>query len=441
MSMLVYSPRTRRTITGRRSTFHKPVESDEDEIFPEERSESHSSDYKSAEVSKELELSNDFENDRSENVKRNRSVVNVHDISAIKTPNAKRVSLNRDRSHTSPQTSTPSRTISPDIDFSDKVNGIDASYRIQSDQSASSSNASVVILNSSDEENHQPNKSGLDFKGAHASTPGPSTSIKLIQPKLPFDRKPIKSSKTFVSRAYYEQKADELVVAKKELKDNTELLKNLGPTLPDKGRNMKIRIEILRRDVDRKQTELERYAIEEDHMDDVEIVEPTSNNQVKNAARDWRSDLEAIQPRWTGEQGMSTFNTQKQLTLNRIEKLHKAMEKCPTENDLARQPDNLNVQLMPHQLHAIKWMRWRESQKPKGGILADDMGLGKTLTVIGLVLDDKYGKELSQVEEDDDDDNEEEEKDDTDDENERGYKKSYRNEGKIILLIVMSFAI
>lgn len=52
------------------------------------------------------------------------------------------------------------------------------------------------------------------------------------------------------------------------------------------------------------------------------------------------------------------------------------MEKCPTEADLAPQPSHLNVDLMPHQLYAIKWMSWREKQQPKGGLLADDMGLG-----------------------------------------------------------------
>lgn len=140
---------------------------------------------------------------------------------------------------------------------------------------------------------------------------------------------------------------------------------------------MKRRVDDLQRQVRKMEEELTKYAIEEDHLDEVIAIETINNNQPKNVAKDWRDDLESIQPRFTGQQGLSTFNTQKTLTVKRIEKLHKAMEKCPAENDLARQPDNLNVQLMPHQLYAIKWMRWRESQKPKGGVLADDMGLGK----------------------------------------------------------------
>lgn len=100
----------------------------------------------------------------------------------------------------------------------------------------------------------------------------------------------------------------------------------------------------------------------------------------------------------------------------------------PNETELARQPGYLNIQLMPHQLHAIKWMRWRETQRPKGGLLADDMGLGKTLTVIGLVLDAKYRKGDSLAEE-----NAAEHSDtsmnESDDKIDRRYKKSIRNQG------------
>lgn len=47
------------------------------------------------------------------------------------------------------------------------------------------------------------------------------------------------------------------------------------------------------------------------------------------------------------------------------------------------------------------------------------------MTVIGLVLVAKYGKNVSLAEEEE----EHTESDDTDDEVDRGYKKSYKNEG------------
>ncbi|KAH6605862.1 snf2 family helicase atpase [Trichoderma cornu-damae] len=54
--------------------------------------------------------------------------------------------------------------------------------------------------------------------------------------------------------------------------------------------------------------------------------------------------------------------------------------------------DGLKVQLLPHQVEGVNWMRGRElgpvkkGTVPKGGLLADDMGLGKTLQSISIVL-------------------------------------------------------
>jgi SNF2 family DNA or RNA helicase len=50
-----------------------------------------------------------------------------------------------------------------------------------------------------------------------------------------------------------------------------------------------------------------------------------------------------------------------------------------------RLPAGINVNLLPHQLYSLKWLRWRENSYPNGSILADDMGLGKTLTILAYL--------------------------------------------------------
>ncbi|XP_065762256.1 transcription termination factor 2 isoform X1 [Muntiacus reevesi] len=80
------------------------------------------------------------------------------------------------------------------------------------------------------------------------------------------------------------------------------------------------------------------------------------------------------------------------ITSEAIDELHRSLESCPGETAMAEDPAGLKVSLLPHQKQALAWLLWRESQKPRGGILADDMGLGKTLTMIALILTQKNQK-------------------------------------------------
>lgn len=62
------------------------------------------------------------------------------------------------------------------------------------------------------------------------------------------------------------------------------------------------------------------------------------------------------------------YNRERQLTTECIDHLYKGLMRVP-EDGVEKDPRGLTVKLMPHQLQALKWMKWREGQKPSGGIL------------------------------------------------------------------------
>ncbi|KAJ8723684.1 hypothetical protein PYW07_007664 [Mythimna separata] len=110
----------------------------------------------------------------------------------------------------------------------------------------------------------------------------------------------------------------------------------------------------------------------------------------------------AVQPRMFGKQAMATHMAERHLILDRLRDLYESLGSRPAESEEAPAPRAMKSKLMPHQLHALAWLRWRETQRPRAGILADDMGLGKTITMIALIVSDKEDK-IDEDEEDDDD--------------------------------------
>ncbi|KAJ4861813.1 type III restriction enzyme, res subunit domain-containing protein [Trichoderma breve] len=102
-------------------------------------------------------------------------------------------------------------------------------------------------------------------------------------------------------------------------------------------------------------------------------------------------------------------------------------KKKPTDDTAPKDPKTiakdgnvvgLKVQLLPHQVEGVNWMRGRElgpvkkGTVPKGGLLADDMGLGKTLQSISLILLNQKPKK-----------------------DEEGWKKSFQKVDKTTLVV------
>ncbi|KAI8044471.1 transcription termination factor 2 [Drosophila gunungcola] len=206
-----------------------------------------------------------------------------------------------------------------------------------------------------------------------------------------------------VSPEVYEDEMRKLAEKRTQLSEAEKLFEKVAHKLPDKGNQIRQRINRLRKDVDLIEQTANRLKVEPSKVPVIKVSKPIFNAppapQIDTP--DWddlSAEVNQIKPVYTGTQGMATFNNQKALTVESLKDLHGSLKDCPGPEVLAEDPKGLKVALMDHQKHALAWMSWRERQATRGGILADDMGLGKTLTMISSVLACKNRQERDQKE-------------------------------------------
>lgn len=426
-----FSPRTRRSITGHRPKDLLTSDESDDESFDNDADDVDDGEiavstiykYDSSAVAHSID-------DENQSKKRGRKLFQSFALneSVIRTPQPKRPASQNNMESTMATASTSRYICVNDQSVSTNMsapNGRKSIFQLNSPndessvvheiddndddsqelhtiigKSKSSNSSSVVLIDSSDDDDEvqMPNRRlTLDFKTVtNASTP---QSGNLVQPKIQglISKMVAGGNKKGVSQEYYHQNIEKLTILKNDLEKNRELLVRLGPTLPDKGMNLKSRISLLERDVLKQQSYIDTLVIEET----LPSSQPTLAAGVKPISwAEIEKGANAIQPKFTGVTGATNFAEEREAVLKSLKNAHTEMETCPAEDTLAPTPKGLKISLMPHQQYALAWMLWREKQKhPCGGILADDMGLGKTLSIIGLVL---ASDEIENAREDDD---------------------------------------
>ncbi|CAB3249453.1 unnamed protein product [Arctia plantaginis] len=208
----------------------------------------------------------------------------------------------------------------------------------------------------------------------------------------------------FVKKHVRETELLKLNALQEDLKNIRYLLEEMDvDTLPDGGGKLIERLTHLEEQVRVQGDKVANMVVEPDNPSAADIARDGFDQKEGLSWEDIQKASNAVQPRMFGKQAMATHMAERNLILDRLRDLYESLGSRPAESQKDKAPQCLTSTLLPHQLHALAWLRWRETQRPRAGILADDMGLGKTITMIALIAGDKEGK-IDDDDEDEDDD-------------------------------------
>lgn len=92
----------------------------------------------------------------------------------------------------------------------------------------------------------------------------------------------------------------------------------------------------------------------------------------------WRTanilNMSDVRPRHQGEKGLTIFYQQRVHVKAKMVTVLEDISNVPKEDEVAVQPHLFRIPMKQHQLHALQFMKWRESRTPSGGIICDEMG-------------------------------------------------------------------
>lgn len=191
----------------------------------------------------------------------------------------------------------------------------------------------------------------------------------------------VKESKQtkLVSRSYYEEQLRALEASKNQ-KERLEQLRVARHLLPDKGVKLDIQLANLEEVIPMQINMLSGLKIDENLKVKTSLLSNESNGsessiefinsppkslplkeiQVENGAHgiNWDVIKEAnaqVQPKFTGKQGLKTFNNEKANTEKCLNQIHSSLETQPDETVHAPTPEAIKIELMDHQKHALAW--------------------------------------------------------------------------------------
>jgi len=203
----------------------------------------------------------------------------------------------------------------------------------------------IEVLSSTDEEasHNKENMSGPPFMRpsrsysprSSAGAPVVKTTKNLSQPTIQAAlkqrtspgaprRSRVKSEdQKVVSQVVYEEEIRKLAEKRVQLSDAEKLFEKVAHKLPDRGSQIKKRIDVLRQELERVTQYVSELKVEPSKVPAIKVVKPAFKAPIAPSVDgpDWdelSAAVHQIQPVYTGAQGMATFNNQKALTLESL---------------------------------------------------------------------------------------------------------------------------
>jgi len=248
-----------------------------------------------------------------------------------------------------------------------------------SEQSDDEADSDIIICDSESEE-EQENFANSEIAKKMSSTI--RSPFKEIDRNVAVKEEPLTSpekSKNLqrVSKSYYDSQVAEIEAMQGRMVALRKL--ELKGSLPDGGQKLRIAAAKIQKDIDEKENLIKTLIVDEDKSIKNQLFDSFKSESERSSIKEVTTQdedflaAEDVQPKYTGKVGMKNFEQQKALTVEKLQDIHNSLDQRPADDAVETPPKYLKIELMKHQLHALKFMMWREIQKPRGGILADDM--------------------------------------------------------------------